>query len=278
MKKYLKNINFRIFIGNLEGLPFSFFLFSIISFSTAYMINLFLEYKFFSIPKPIFNLTEKSLSKRKLDILLIEEIFKYRETAKNKGKILLSSNDIKLVGILWVGSQKLALIETDKKKRKFLEEGDSLGSGKVIKITNFYIEIGDNEGIKRVYISIKGKLINKKQREGMDSSQNVKEINLKRLNLNRNVFSLMKDIVIRPYRKNGKKGLIIESISDTTLMEELGLKEGDIIISINGMPIISEATFVNKIISTVNSGEPIELVILRNGKEERIRYNGAIFR
>ncbi|RUM57477.1 MAG: hypothetical protein DSY60_04460, partial [Persephonella sp.] len=103
-------------------------------------------------------------------------------------------------------------------------------------------------------------------------------INLKRLNLNRNVFSLMKDIVIRPYRKNGKKGLIIESISDTTLAEELGLKEGDIIISVNGMPIINEATFINRLISTVNSGEPIELVILRNGKEERIRYNGAVFR
>ncbi len=277
MKKYLKNINFRIFIGNLEGLPFSFFLFSIISFSLAYLINSFLEYKFFSIPKPVFNITEASnIERTQLNLFLIEELFKNKE--KNKEKILVLSKNIKLIGILWVGNQKLALIETEKKQKKFLKEGDIIDNGKVVKIGSFYIEIEDKEGLKRIYIDLKGKLIKSKFDNAKDKSDKVKEIDLKKLNINKDVFSLMKNIVIKPYRKNGKRGLIIESISDTTLAEELGLKEGDIIVSINGMPIISEATLINKLMSTVNNGEPIEIVILRNGKEERIRYNGAVFK
>ncbi len=277
MKKYLKNINFRIFIGNLEGLPFSFFLFSIISFSLAYLINSFLEYKFFSIPKPIFNITEGSNTHRKpLNFSLLEELFKNKE--KNKEKFLLLSKNIKLIGILWIGNHKLALVETEKKQKKLLKEGDILNDGKVVKIGNFYIEIEDKEGLKRIYIDLKGKLIKGKYNNTEDKSDKVKEIDLKKLNLNRDIFSLMKNIVIKPYRKNGKRGLIVESISDTTLAEELGLKEGDIILSINGMPIINEATLINKLMSTVNNGEPIEIVILRNGKEEKIRYNGAVFR
>ena len=277
MKKYLKNINFRIFIGNLENLPFSFFLFSIISFSLAYLINSFLEYKFFSIPKPVFNITEASNIKRtQLNLSLIKELFKNKE--KNKEKILVLSKSIKLIGILWVGNQKLALIETEKNQKRFLKVGDTLNNGKVIKIGSFYIEIEDKEGLKRIYIDLKGKLIKSHYDSVKDKSDKVKEIDLKKLNLNRDVFSLMKNIVIKPYRKGGKKGLIIESISDTTLAEELGLKEGDIIVSINGMPIINEATLINKLMSTVNNGEPIEIIILRNGKEERIRYNGAVFK
>lgn len=277
MKKYLKIINFRIFIGNLEGLPFSFLLFSVISFSLAYLINSFLEYKFFSIPKPVFNIVETSNIKRKqVKLSLIEELFKNKE--KNKEKILLLSNNIKLIGILWIGNQKLALIETEKKQKKLLKEGDILNNGKVVKINNFYIEIEDKDGVKRIYIDLKGKLIRSSYDNNKNISDKVKEIDLRKLNLNKDIFSLMKNIVIKPYRKNGKRGLIVESISDTTLAEELGLQEGDIIISINGMPIINEATLINKLMSTVNNGEPIEIVILRNGKEERIRYNGAVFR
>ena len=277
--KNLKNIDFRFYINNFKNLPVKFIFFSILSFSFAYLINLFIEYKYFSLPKPIFNIKGKGENPHQyVNTSFISELFKKRE--KNKGKILVISNNVKLVGILWIGNQKFALVELNNRKKRLVKKGDFIGTGKIIKIGSFYIEIEDEEGIKRIYINVKGKMRRNRFNNFREkySSSDVKEVNLRKLNINKNIFSLMKNITIRPYNVNGKKGLLIESVSDTTLVEALGIKEGDIIISINGMPIKDEATFVNNLISTINSGKPIEIVLLRNGKEERIRYNGALFR
>ncbi|RUM61770.1 MAG: hypothetical protein DSY66_01300 [Persephonella sp.] len=271
----LKVLNITI----LFKIPFSFIFFLVLSFSIAYTLNLIIEYKFFSIPSPVFDYKEEKTNiKRDLNTSLLKELFKKAE--EKKDKIVLVSGNIKLLGILWIGKHKLALIEVGKGNKKFIKEGDLINGGKVVKINNFYIEIKDKEGIKRIYLNIKGKLVNKNvsKKTYTKNSTKIKEINLKNLDLNKDIFRIMKGIMIKPYRMNGKRGLLIESVSDTTLAEELGLQEGDFIVSINGMPIVSEATFVNKIISTVNSGKPIELVILRNNKEVRIKYNGAVFK
>jgi len=212
-------------IGILFKIPFSFIFFIVISFSLAYAINLIIEYKFFSIPSPVFDYKEEKTNiKRQLNVSLLKELFKKAEDKKDK--IVLVSGNIKLLGILWIGKHKLALIEVGKGSKRFIKEGDLINGGKVIKINNLYIEIKDKEGIKRIYLNIEGKLVNKNisKKTYSKSSTKVKEINLKNLDLNKDIFKIMKGIMIKPYRMNGKRGLLIESITGRYMWQIAGLE------------------------------------------------------
>jgi S1-C subfamily serine protease len=60
----------------------------------------------------------------------------------------------------------------------------------------------------------------------------------------------------------------IQYLDPTGLYYQSGLRQGDVILSSNGQPIQTQADFER--LAAVNPGEPLPLIVRRNGKEEPI--------
>jgi len=70
------------------------------------------------------------------------------------------------------------------------------------------------------------------------------------------------------------EGILIAKVEHKSPAEEAGLKQGDIILELNGKPIKSLETFRNQV-SMMNPGDTIELKIYRQGKRVPIRVKLA---
>jgi S1-C subfamily serine protease len=64
------------------------------------------------------------------------------------------------------------------------------------------------------------------------------------------------------------RGLTVTSIERNSVFATSGLVQGDVIISVGGRPVRSQVEFVQFI--SVRRGEPIPVVVFRNGREETI--------
>lgn len=66
------------------------------------------------------------------------------------------------------------------------------------------------------------------------------------------------------------KGVLISGVSEGSPAEKAGLQRDDIIVEFNGQPVEEAGSFRSRV-STTPPGEKVDIVVLRNGKREKIR-------
>ena len=83
-----------------------------------------------------------------------------------------------------------------------------------------------------------------------------------------NPFDELKKVRLRP---QGQAGLQIQWIQNDSILKKLGVKRGDVIKSINGIPFNNMADIANSINSLMNS-ERFDVEVERRGKPTALRY------
>ncbi len=93
-----------------------------------------------------------------------------------------------------------------------------------------------------------------------------------RQTLKQSPLRLMRFLNINPYNQDGRTvGFTVEPGRDKRLFPKLGLKAGDVVMSINNQPLGDVA--VGDLLKSLDSNNTFELVVLRNGVPETIRLN-----
>ena len=98
--------------------------------------------------------------------------------------------------------------------------------------------------------------------EGEVSSETVNQ-------LVQNPFDELKRVRIRPSEAAG--GLEVQWIQNESILKKLGVKKGDVIRSVNGIPFTNMGDIANSINSLMNS-ERFDVEVTRGGKTEALRY------
>lgn len=88
-----------------------------------------------------------------------------------------------------------------------------------------------------------------------------------------NLNQLMKDVRIRPHFRNGESdGLIVSGIKGGSVFRKLGLRNGDIIMGVDGSKIESVDDAM-KLYSGLNDLENMKVDIKRRGKTQTLNFN-----
>ena len=98
--------------------------------------------------------------------------------------------------------------------------------------------------------------------EGEVSSETVNQ-------LVQNPFDELKRVRIRPSEAAG--GLEVQWIQNESILKKLGVRKGDVIRSVNGIPFTNMGDIANSINSLMNS-ERFDVEVTRGGKTEALRY------
>ena len=102
-----------------------------------------------------------------------------------------------------------------------------------------------------------------------------KKVNLKREIINdamMNINSLMKDVRIRPHFRNGRpEGMAISGIKSNSIFRKMGIRNGDIIIGVDGQKIESVDDAIS-LYGNLRSASEIRLDIKRMGQVQSIEY------
>jgi general secretion pathway protein C len=159
-------------------------------------------------------------------------------------------------------------------KQKLYKLGDMIGSSKLVKITRntATLRSGGLDTTIRVKATIEGQLLPDSPDKGSSPSR---RMTLSRKALNDNLSKLdeiMKQAVFRPFTNKGaQEGFIISNIVPGSIYEKMGLREGDIIMSVNNKKIQSASNLL-QISNMIQSGNNISINIKRNEREETINY------
>ena len=82
-------------------------------------------------------------------------------------------------------------------------------------------------------------------------------------------FVLLSAFLSLPYSVIAGDGLVVRAVVENSPAEEAGIEAGDIILEVNGQPVHRQGD-VQDIVNSVEEGEEITLLLLRNGQEEEI--------
>ncbi len=87
-----------------------------------------------------------------------------------------------------------------------------------------------------------------------------------------NISELISQVRVRPHYKNGQAdGLMLSQVRPNTLVTKMGLRNGDVIQSVNGEPITSPDDIVD-LYEELRSGSSMSLEITRRGKNKTLTY------
>ena len=90
--------------------------------------------------------------------------------------------------------------------------------------------------------------------------------------LTQNYGALLTKIDFAPYIENGKtKGFKIRWLSHDSVFKKLGLREGDVILSINGYQ-LTDVQKVFEVVQILRNDNTIRVEILRNGRRVELKY------
>ncbi|WP_300672385.1 type II secretion system protein GspC [Desulfoluna sp.] len=102
-----------------------------------------------------------------------------------------------------------------------------------------------------------------------------KKVNLKRDTVNdamMNINTLMKDVRIKPHFRNGQpEGMAVSGIKSDSIFRKMGIRNGDIIIGVDGQKIESVDDAMS-LYGTLKSSSEIQLDIKRMGQIQTIEY------
>jgi len=269
---------------NISTLIVGVFIF-FVGFSIAALINSYLEYRFFSLPTWDIKGKKENTSPKKTDYRYLSYVIKEtpaKNTGKNAGEdgnIPSEKENLKLIGTLKINNQYYALIKAGD-NIKLVKEGDHIDGFIIRKIEKFYVD-GEEEGRKyRLSISIKksgkmtvGRNDSYRLHKEVDTSEEVVKLDRRFVEeKTADIGKLMKDVLIQPVVKDGKTiGFMFRYVKPNSLLYKLGLRSGDMIVSVNGRSIktVEEAFKIYNILRNENT---VEVVIKRKGKEKTLVF------
>ncbi|SNZ06459.1 type II secretion system protein C (GspC) [Persephonella hydrogeniphila] len=249
-------------------------------FSAAYTVNSYLSSYFFSLPdiKDIEN-SKKSekLTKdyRGLYYLFPEKIRKKQIVSSVSADSLnrSDSTDLKLLGVVIAKNSKVAFLKS-KSGVVPVKEGDSIDGYKVkhIRKRDVVLQSGTEEYIitlepAEIKLSDTGRSV-----KSMMSEEIVKVDRRFIQEKTADIGNLLKDVLLVPEIKNGETiGFRFRYIKPKSVLYRLGLRSGDLIISVNDMPVrTAEEAF--KIYNMLRNEEYVKVVIERRGKRKVLTY------
>jgi len=66
------------------------------------------------------------------------------------------------------------------------------------------------------------------------------------------------------------KGLVVSDVTNNSVFANVGLRQGDQIVSINGQPVASETQFIQYLNSPTLGTQPVQIIVLRNGQNQTL--------
>ncbi len=190
--------------------------------------------------------------------------------------------DLTLWGTIVAGemNSRAIIVEKKTRKQKLYKIGDPIQTAtlkhilrnKVILNVNGRDEVLEIEQKKGAKSSRQDRSSRKKNMASTSS----KDIAIKRSLIDesmKNLNSLMKDVRIRPHFKNGESdGLIVSGIKSGSVFKKLGLRNGDIIMGVDGSQIESVDDAM-KLYSGLKDMENMKVDIKRRGRVQTLNFN-----
>ncbi|MEA2061981.1 MAG: type II secretion system protein N [Thermodesulfobacteriota bacterium] len=186
--------------------------------------------------------------------------------------------DLTLLGTV-TGDQKqaFAVIEDKKAKGQFLyKTGDTIQSARIKIILRHRVVLSNNgrDQVLEMDLKDKGSQTNLPVKDpGSGPSETISvDRSLVEESMS-NINTLMKQVRIRPHFENGRPdGLLVYGISPNSLFRKMGLRNGDIIMGVDGRTIQSVDDALSLYDNLKNAGN-LDMQIKRRGRLKEIHYN-----
>ncbi len=249
------------------------------AFSVSIVINSYTSYKALKLPEDIIWSSKKNIATKSPDYSQIRNLFSetqapsISEKNSNLNTTRLSSvNSIDFVGSVITKNKKVSFLKKDG-NIFILEEGESLDGYTVKKIKKFKIILSKNG--KNYVLYYKGSDTTSISKPEFKEKVEKEVIKLSKLEVQKeteDIGKLLKNIRIVPVVKGGETlGFRFTYINPKSPLYKYGLRSGDLIKSINGMPVkTAEEAF--KIYNMLRNEQYITVEIERKGKKKVITY------
>ena len=194
----------------------------------------------------------------------------------------LTDLKLKLWGTIVAGVDFSSAIieETKTRKQKLYKIGDSIQTAMLTHILRNKVVLSVNGKDEILEIESKpgknGKSLPRRSSPVESGKGPTKDITIKRSLIEdsmANLNQLMKDVRIRPHFKNGESdGLIVSGIKGGSVFRKLGLRNGDIIMGVDGAQIESVDDAM-KLYNGLGDLENMKVDIKRRGKVQTLNFN-----
>lgn len=198
---------------------------------------------------------------------------------QDKAKLAPTTLNLKLWGtVAGIGSQSFAVIQEDKAKPQMLyHEGDTVARAIVKQILRSSVILTYNGQDQILEMESEGTKSSAAPPPAMTKPDNDETaITVERSVIDdaiNDMETLAKQVRVRPHFSGGKPdGLLIYGMSNNPVFTKLGLKNGDIIMGVDGRELNSISDALS-LYQTLNQASGANLKIKRRGKIKEIVYN-----
>jgi len=248
--------------------------FTILLLSLYISLGLFFLYSVLQKAPLQYNLPKvekKTFSINQLEVLIKKHFptEKAKQPAPQKSKnnaIQIASREFKVLGYS-IGKPSAVILQF-KRKIYILIEGEKQKGIELIKLTPDYVLIKYNGKLLKIPLekkeATKGVVKISKTTEG--GVKTVPKSLVERLT--QNYGELLKQIDFAPYIKHRhNEGFYIRWISPNSIFYKLGFRRGDVILSVNGIP-IKNTEDLFRVVQIIRNEPSIRVEILRNGERK----------
>lgn len=223
------------------------------------------------------------VSKRNLFKTAALSDLKKKDEVPDVNEMDVTDLKLKLLGTIVAGDVfSRAIIEEKKNKdQKLYKIGDAIQTATIKHIlrNKVVLSVNGKDEVLEVEHKSGGRSSSSKKRSSdsslSDSEGKTKNITVKRSLIEesmQNLNQLMKDVRIRPHFRNGESdGLIVSGIRGGSVFRKLGLRNGDIIMGVDGSQIESVDDAM-KLYSGLSDLENMKVDIKRRGKMQTLNF------
>lgn len=282
---------------NISNKIFGLMFFSVLGVSSAIIINAYISSKFFSLPEIKSDVEKKKLNKTNYvnDYKYLKYIFikdnlttiiseKVQGNTYEKDLISIQNmNNIKLEGIIRIKNENFAILNKNN-QLVLVKEGKFFEGYKVKKIENYHIILEKNGKLFKVSLKVNKSVktnnsfskVNKNRKSNknfINNEGNIIQIDKRFIEeKTADIGTLLKDVLLIPEIKNGQTiGFRFKYIKPNSLLYKLGLRSGDLIASVNNMPVrTAEEAF--KIYNIIRNEKYVNVEIERKGQRKVLTY------
>lgn len=217
-----------------------------------------------------------------LNKIIKKNIFQVVQSSKEKEKLgdmedkieeipVADVKDLELRGIVWSDKKenRIAIIYDKKMKLEGIYSiGDQITGGKVKDILKDQIVVTINGKDSRIILSDYTELV-----KGVNFTEQASYVISKKMLKSKlsDMPSLLRSMRVVPYTSKGIRGFKVVSIKDRFITDKLGLKKGDIILSVNGKD-VTNMDNIMQLYSKVQDIEHVNLEILRNREKQSLSF------
>lgn len=186
--------------------------------------------------------------------------------------------NLKLWGTASVGSsQAYAVIEDSSNRRQLLyKEGDTIKEAVVKTILNnrVVLIVDGKDEILEMESRTRGGSISRTRSRGREIPTRRTGTDVKQPDrVDQSGTDLSRQLRVRPYFEKGKRaGVVLSNIRPDSVFAKVGLANNDILLNVNGKPIMSRADY-QTLLEAIESSSDLKLQVRRKGNEEVIEFS-----